>query len=466
MLPSICDRSSGAPGWRRRCLDMFVDQQLGSTLRSDADRVDPAVSATTGDAVGQSEASKFDTLDISSMAFWKQSAIERDDSFAVLRRDRPVSWHPPAESPMAPTYDGFWAVVRNADIVEVSRRSDLFCSGQGTTFEDIPFKITEFAEAFLNKDGEMHNRLRRLVSSAFTPRQVARTEAQVAQQAERIVDDLLETREGDLVEQVSRRLPLWTISEMMGVPESLRPEFMAAADGVVSQNDPTVRGAKGPVEFLLDSIATLHTISTELAAARRRTPGEDLMTNLVRAEVDGQLLTDDEIASFFVLLAVAGNDTTRNTTSHSVYALDRHPQQRAWLTEDLADRIPTAVEEFLRWGSAVMTFRRTATIDTVLSGQEIAQGDRVVMFYSSGNRDERVFAEPWTLDLTRNPNPHVTFGGGGVHFCLGAPLARTQLRALFSELLARVPNLTVGEPEFLVSNFMHAVTSLPYRIGD
>jgi cytochrome P450 len=203
-----------------------------------------------------------------------------------------------------------------------------------------------------------------------------------------------------------------------------------------------------------------------LATARRRTPSEDLMTNLVQAEVDGQLLTDAEIASFFVLLAVAGNDTTRNTTSHAVYALDRNPQQRAWLVEDLPARIPTAVEEFLRWGSAVMTFRRTTTADTVLNGQAIAAGDKVVMFYSSGNRDELAFADPWTVDLSRNPNPHVTFGGGGVHFCLGASLARTQLRSLFSELLVRVPGLTVGEPEFLVSNFMHAITALPYRIGD
>jgi cytochrome P450 len=224
--------------------------------------------------MGTREASKSGALDISSMAFWKQPAKERDDTFAVLRREQPVSWHPPAESPMAPTYKGFWAVVRNADIVEVSRRPDLYCSSQGTSFEDIPFDIAESASSFLIKDGDTHNRLRRLVSTAFTPRQVARTEVQIAQQARTIVDNLLETREGDLVEQVSRRLPLWTISEMMGVPESLRHEYMAAADGVVSQNDPTARGDKDPLQFLLDSIAMLHTISTELATARRRTPGE------------------------------------------------------------------------------------------------------------------------------------------------------------------------------------------------
>jgi cytochrome P450 len=408
-----------------------------------------------------------DRIDISSLAFWKQSARARDEAFAELRRDRPVSWHPPAESPlMEPSYDGFWAVVRNADITEVSRRADLFCSGGGTSFEDIPQDIAESASSFLIKDGAVHSRLRRLVSAAFTPRQVARVEEQIAGQARRIVDDLLETREGDFVEAVSRRLPLWTISEMMGVPESMRQEYMIAADGVIGQNDPSVRGDLDPMQFLLGSIAKLHAISNELAAARRQTPGDDLMTNLVHAEVDGESLTDPEIASFFVLLAVAGNDTTRNTTSHSVHAFDHYPDQREWLTEDLGGRLPTAVEELLRWGSAVMDFRRTATTDTVLGGQAISQGDKVVMFYSSGNRDERAFTEPWTLDLSRDPNPHVTFGGGGVHFCLGAPMARAQLRSLFSELLTRVPKLTVGEPEFLVSNFMHAVTALPYRIGD
>jgi cytochrome P450 len=409
----------------------------------------------------------FDPAEVSSLAFWEQPAADRDVTFAVLRRERPVSWHRPAEgSLMEPTADGFWAVVRHADIVEVSRHPELFASGNGVMLEDTPRDFTEAASSFLTVDGAPHHHLRRLVSSAFTPRQVARIEDQIAAQAQRIVSELLEVPEGDFVAQVSRRLPLWTISEMMGVPDSMRHDYMVAADGMVGWNDPDVCGDRAPMDLLIESLMALHAISNELAAARRATPGDDLMTALVQAEVDGDRLEDSDIASFFVLLAVAGNDTTRNTSSHGVHALGRNHGQRAWLAADPAARMGTAVEELLRWGSSVMTFRRTATRDTVLSGSDIRAGDKVVMIYSSGNRDERVFVDPWRLDLARDPNPHVTFGGGGVHFCLGASLARTQLRSLFGELLARVPTLTVGEPELLVSNFMHAVTRLPYRIGD
>jgi cytochrome P450 len=409
----------------------------------------------------------FDPAEVSSLAFWEQPAADRDVTFAVLRRERPVSWHRPAEgSLMEPTADGFWAVVRHADIVEVSRHPELFASGNGVMLEDTPRDFTEAASSFLTVDGAPHHHLRRLVSSAFTPRQVARIEDQIAAQAQRIVSELLEVPEGDFVAQVSRRLPLWTISEMMGVPDSMRHDYMVAADGMVGWNDPDVRGDRAPMDLLIESLMALHAISNELAAARRATPGDDLMTALVQAEVDGDRLQDSDIASFFVLLAVAGNDTTRNTSSHGVHAFRRNHGQRAWLAADPAARMGTAVEELLRWGSSVMTFRRTATRDTVLSGSDIRAGDKVVMIYSSGNRDERVFVDPWRLDLARDPNPHVTFGGGGVHFCLGASLARTQLRSLFGELLARVPTLTVGEPELLVSNFMHAVTRLPYRIGD
>jgi cytochrome P450 len=409
----------------------------------------------------------YDRATISTLEFWEQPAEVRDETFAELRRDRPVSWHPPAEGAlMEHTDEGFWAVVRHADIVDVSRRPELFCSGNGVMFEDVPTDFTDAASSFLVTDGDRHHRLRRLVSSAFTPRQVARIEDQIAAQARRIVSELLEAPEGDFVARVSRRLPLWTISEMMGVPASMRDAYMVAADGMVGWNDPAVRGDRAPMDLLLESLMSLHGISGELAAARRRAPTDDLMTSLVQAEVEGETLRDEEIASFFVLLAVAGNDTTRNTSSHGVLALDRNPEARSWLADDVPARMGPAVEELLRWGSAVMTFRRTATADTVLGDQEIRAGDKVVLVYSSGNRDERVFVDPWRLDLGRNPNPHVTFGGGGVHFCLGASLARTQLRCLFGELATRVPDLAIGEPEYLVSNFMHAVTSLPYRIGD
>nr|WP_255497810.1 cytochrome P450 [Pseudonocardia sp. SID8383] len=210
---------------------------------------------------------------------------------------------------------------------------------------------------------------------------------------------------------------------------------------------------------------TLHTASFELSALRRESPADDLMTALVQAEVDGDALTDEEIAAFFVLLCVAGNDTTRQTSSHAILALDRNPGQKRLLTEEFDDRITPAVEEFVRWASPVLTFRRTATRDTEIRGQRIAEGERVVMFYHSGNRDDAVFADPHVFDITRAENPHVGFGGGGPHFCLGHHLARTQLRALFHQLLTRVPDLSVGEPEWLTGNFINGIKRLPVTFG-
>lgn len=408
----------------------------------------------------------YDPASISPLSFWEQTARERDETFAMLRRERPVSWHPPVEGGLMPHDDaGLWAVTRHADIVEVSRHPETFRSGDGVMLEDVPSDFTDAASSFLVTDGDRHSRLRKLISSAFTPRQVARIEEQIAAQASRIVDELLEAGDGDFVAQVSRRLPTWTISEMMGVPPDIRADYVAAADGMVGWNDPVVRGDREPMDLLMESLMALYGISNQLAEARRANPADDLMSNLVAAEVDGTSLTDDEIASFFVLLAVAGNDTTRHTSSHGILALSEHPDQWRYLLEDPAARVPTAVEELLRWGSAVMTFRRTAAADTTLHGVDISEGDKVALIYSSGNRDEEVFDDPWRFDVSRDPNPHVTFGGGGAHFCLGASLARTQLRCLLTELLTRTPGITASDPQYLVSNFMHAVTALPCQLG-
>jgi cytochrome P450 len=198
-----------------------------------------------------------------------------------------------------------------------------------------------------------------------------------------------------------------------------------------------------------------------LAAERREHPGDDLFTSLVTAEVDGDRLADADVAAFFVLLTVAGNDTTRQTTSHALKALTDYPDQRAWLLEDFDNRIGGAVEEFIRWASPVMTFRRTAAKDVEIGGQAIRAGEKVVMFYSSGNYDTDVFEHPERLDLSRNPNPHVGFGGGGVHFCLGANLARAQLRAIFGELLRQLPDIQAGDPVYVAGNFIHGICSMP-----
>jgi cytochrome P450 len=248
---------------------------------------------------------------------------------------------------------------------------------------------------------------------------------------------------------------------MLGVPVEERDRMVKAVDDMVGHNDPEHIGDGDPFSTLLGGIATLHDIAQTLIDARRAAPAEDLMTALVQAEIDGQRLTDDELRSFFCLLAVAGNDTTRNTTSHGMKALLDNPEQMELLLSDFNRHIPTAIEEFLRWGTVVMTFRRTAREDTEVGGQRIAAGDKVVMFYSSANRDEGVFTDPWRFDITRNPNPHVAFGGGGVHFCMGNHVARMQMKALFGELLTRAPGLKLGEPEFLAGNFMHAIKRMP-----
>lgn len=416
-----------------------------------------------------------DPLDISTRAFWARPPHVREETFALLRRERPLSWHPAAETELLPDPDapGFWALVTHADITAVSRDAETFASGQqygGVMLEDVPADVLEAAHSILAMDAPRHDRLRKVISSVFTPRRVQRIEGQIADQARRIVDDLLELPgEADFVSAVSARLPMWTISQMLGIPEGQRQVVADAANSLVGWNDPDHIGDADPMTVLLNSLMTLHTTCFELSAARREEPADDLLTALVRAEVDGQALTDEEIAAFFVLLCVAGNDTTRQTSSHAVLALARNPGQRRLLAEGLADglaeRIEPAVEEFIRWASPVLTFRRTATRDTEIRGQRIAEGERVVMFYHSGNRDEAVFTDPHVVDITRSPNPHVGFGGGGPHFCLGSHLARVQLRSLFGELLARAPDLSVGEPEWLAGNFINGIKRLPVTFG-
>jgi cytochrome P450 len=238
-----------------------------------------------------------------------------------------------------------------------------------------------------------------------------------------------------------------------------------AADVIVGSNDPEVQEGRDPLEVINDAVMTLMTAGLDLAESRRTDPRDDLMTNLVQAEIDGEGLSDEEISAFFVLLSVAGNDTTRNTISHSMRALTEHPDQRAWLMSDFDNRIGPAVEEFIRWSTPVMTFKRTATQDTELRGVSIAAGEKVVMMYPSGNRDDRVFTDPGTFDLSRDPNRHLGFGGRGPHYCLGHMLAKTQLKAIFDDLLHRAPELTVGEPDYLLSNFVHGIKRMPCQLG-
>jgi cytochrome P450 len=406
----------------------------------------------------------YDPVDLSSRAFWTTTASEREESFAVLRAERPVSWHRPVEDSLMPdpSDPGYWAVTRHADIVAVSRDSETFLSGKGVLFETVPEELLEASQSFLAMDPPRHTTLRKLAHAAFTPRQVRRIEESIKANARAIVGELRDAGRGaDFVEHCARELPIRTLSDMVGIPESERAQVAHAADAMVSWADPVYLDGRNPLEVLIGSQMYLHQVAGALAADRRANPGDDLISSLVQAEVDGDRLTDAEVAAFFVLLAVAGNDTTRQTMSHAAKALTDFRDERAWLAADFDDRIGSAVEEFVRWATPVMTFRRTAAVDCELGGQSIRAGEKVVMFYSSGNFDERAFDQPRRFELGRKPNSHVGFGGGGLHFCLGAHVARAQLRAIFGELLTQLPDFEAGDPSYVAGNFIHGVRSLP-----
>jgi len=406
----------------------------------------------------------YDTSDLSSRAFWSMTAAERERSFAELRAERPVSWHPPVEDSLMPDPDdpGFWAVTRRADIVTVSRDNGTFASGQGVIFENVPIELLEASNSFLEMDAPRHTKLRKLAVSAFTPRQVRSIEDSIQANAKTIVEELSAAGSGaDFVDLCAKELPVRTLSDMLSIPESERERMAHATEALMSWADPIYLDGRDPVEVLAESQAYLHQVAAELIADRRARSCDDLISGLVNAEVDGDHLEDAEIAAFFVLLAAAGNHTTRQTTSHAMKALTDFPDEKAWLLEDYENRIGTSVEEFIRWASPVMTFRRTATRDFELGGQTILAGEKVVMFYPSANWDTEAFDHPERLDLGRSPNPHVGFGGGGAHFCLGAHVARTQLRAIFRELLRQLPTIEAGDPIYPAGNFVHAVRSMP-----
>jgi cytochrome P450 len=408
------------------------------------------------------------TLDLAELSFWDSTPEERAEAFAVLRRRQPVARHRmPATlwTPEPDPQDGFWAVLGYEDIRAVSRDQKHFTTTQGVQWEDLEPEIVEASTSFLGMDDPRHATVRALISSGFTPKQVGLLEEGIRRDAEQVVAELDDHESGDFVQLVSRRLPTMTIMRMIGVPESDHERLADVAEAAVSWNDPEFLQGRDPQEMIGEAIGTFHEAAIEIAKDREKHPADDLMTAMVQAEVDGRKLTLDELGAFFVLLSVAGNDTTRQATSHTMVALTRFRDQRRVLLEDLEGRIDTAVEEFVRHSTPVMTFRRTATSDTELGGQQIAEGDRVVMFYPSGNRDETVFEDPDRFDVLREPNRHLGFGGGGPHYCMGAPLAKLQLRALFTNLLRRYPELEVGEPDYMVGNFIDAISGMEMERG-
>lgn len=414
----------------------------------------------------------YDAIDLSAEHLWIGPPHERERVLTELRHKSPVSWQRPLSTPMAQELGqepqpGYWAVVRLDDIVTVSRTPEVFSNAQGVIFEDLPPEVLKIS-FLLAMDEPQHGKYRRLVSSVFTPKRLELIRSQIENQARSIVDSIA-TTSGDveIVSAVSARLPLWTISEMMGVPEEWYEEFRQAVAGLAGGwNDEELLGDLDPPALMAKSIQTLYVRCQQLIDARRVKPENDLITALVAAEVDGERLTDEDICHFFTLLCTAGSDAPMHAISHAVLALSAHPDQRAYLLEDLDGRIDTAVEEFVRWSTPAMDFRRTAVQRYELAGATIEPGDRVIIFLNSGNRDESVFDEPFRFDLSRKPNPHIGFGGRGPHYCLGSHVAKMQIKAMVTELYRRLPDLhTTGEPEYLASTFINGIKRLYVRFS-
>ncbi|MDQ2875904.1 MAG: cytochrome P450 [Actinomycetota bacterium] len=412
-----------------------------------------------------------DLLDVNLSAdeFWARPPAQRHAGFAKLRALPRPAWFPDPEVAFAAAEgDGYYALVRHADITEASRHPELFSSARGaTSIVDLPAEFNEYFGSMISMDDPRHARLRRIVSRAFTPKMVKRFEEDVQRTAARIVDDLLETGPCDFVQQVAARLPLKIISAMMG----LGPEH----DEMVLRNTNIILAGTDP-EFLsgdLDEAITqillagqaLAGLVTELAAARQEHPADDLTTALASANLDGEQLTPAELASFFILLVVAGNETTRTAISHALVLLTEHPEQRALLQADLDGRMGGTVDEVLRYVSPVIWMRRSVTRDCTLNGHDYREGDKAILYYWAANRDEAVFADPERFDITRSPNPHLAFGGAGPHFCLGAHLAKREISAMLGELMRRVPDIRAGEPDRLLSSFINGIKHLPCDFG-
>lgn len=415
--------------------------------------------------------STLDDIDLSDREFWARPPAERDAAFRLLRRAAAFPFYAEPVVPFIPEGPGYYAVTRHADVEAISSQPTVFCSGPGAvSIADMPPELNEFYGSVISMDDPRHAKIRRIVARAFTPRMLEKVMDSVEVLAVDLVErarQLAEQGDGtfDLVEQISAPLPLRVICDMMGVPPEDHELVLHNTNIVLSGGDPEyIADENEMVRISLEAGAALAGLMTRMSEDRVRRPTEDLTSALVHAEVDGERLTHQEIASFFILLCVAGNDTTRTAISHGVLALSQFPQQRErWMADEALTK--TAVEEVVRWSTPVTWMRRTATRDVELAGQQFREGDKFLLFYNSANRDEDVFADPFVFDLGRSPNPHLGFGGPGPHFCLGANLARREIAVVFRTLFALMPELeVVGEPARLRSSFINGIKSLPVMV--
>jgi cholest-4-en-3-one 26-monooxygenase len=382
--------------------------------------------------------------------------------FTWLREHDPVHFH---EEPDGP---GFWVVTKHADIVQCNRDATSFSSdgargGVVAIEEAATAQQQEAASAggnlMLQMDPPDHTRYRKLVNRGFTPRMIGELEPHIRELTNGILDTALAKGEGDFVVDVAAELPLEVIAELIGVPHDDRHKIFEWSNRMIGSEDPEYQVAE---EEVFQAQVEMFMYAQQLADERRQAPRDDILTALLSAEVDGESLSDMDFNLFFLLLSVAGNETTRNAISHGMNAFLEHPDQWRRFADDPAAHSAGMTEEVLRWASPVMFFRRNTTRDTEVRGRRIREGDKITLWYISGNRDEEVFDDPFRFDIARNPNPHIAFGGGGPHFCLGAQLARMEIHVLFEELAKRVHHVeALGAPDRLRSNFIGGIKHLP-----
>jgi cholest-4-en-3-one 26-monooxygenase len=384
------------------------------------------------------------------------------EEFAELRRTAPVWWNAQPHNIAGFQDDGFWVVSKHEHVREVSLRSKEFSSEENTAIirfgpEMERDQIEMQRVILLNQDPPEHTRRRQIVSKGFTPRAIKQLEDGLAERAARIVHEAKAKGTGDFVSDVACELPLQAIADLLGFPQEDRRKIFDWSNEMIGYDDP---------EYDVDpesAMTELLGYSMELAEERKGCPMDDIVTKLVHADVDGHKLSSDEFGFFVILLAVAGNETTRNAITHGMLAFFDNPDQ--WELYK-AERPKSAIEEIVRWATPVVSFQRTAMCDTELGGQEIKQGQRVGLFYSSANFDEEVFDEPNRFDIMRDPNPHVGFGGNGPHYCLGANLARVEMDLIFNAIADHMPDISKAGPERrLRAPWLNGIKEVPVRFG-
>ena len=401
-------------------------------------------------------------IDLGSHDRWAEGVPH--DQLTYLRHEAPVFRHPSTQDRMPE----FWALTRYEDVQAVNRDHETFSSeAKGMILVDTEDENGERpVKTMIDTDPPEHTRLRRLVNRGFTPRMVSQFAEHYHQVTQQIVDAAVEKGDFDFVTELAAELPLVAIAEILGVPLEDRHKLFDWTNRLVGNTDPEY-GEGNEEERQQDAMEAameIYGYATNLAEQRRTEPRDDVVTKLI-TDVDGEALGHHDFELFVLLLSVAGNETTRNAISHGLLALMENPDQMALLREDVPGRIDTAVEEILRWACPVIYFRRTAMRDVTIRGVDIAEGDAVAMYYISANRDEEVFADPFSFDITRNPNEHISFGGGGAHFCLGANLARLELKIMFEELLARTSDIELtGDVQRLRSNFINGIKHIPVSV--